>query len=169
VAARSEAGTVFARSNTGVVGSNSTRGMDVSVRLFCVCVVLWVGSGLATGWSPVQGVGRLCIGLRNWKCCQDPKGSRAIESEREERKTSDKIVKDRDGSSAWTRWSVSIRIHGMWPRRDCARPVSALMWHGHQESRDGVRDKFQASSSITCPLLLSNRRLGGRAKSGFRF
>jgi hypothetical protein len=27
---------VFARSNTGVVGSNLTRGMDVCVRLFCV-------------------------------------------------------------------------------------------------------------------------------------
>jgi hypothetical protein len=29
--------------------------MDVCVRLFCVCI-LYVGSGLATGWSPVQGV-----------------------------------------------------------------------------------------------------------------
>jgi hypothetical protein len=26
------------------------------VRLFCVCVALCVGSGLATGLSPVQGV-----------------------------------------------------------------------------------------------------------------
>jgi hypothetical protein len=26
------------------------------VRLFCVCVVLCVGSDLATGWSHVQGV-----------------------------------------------------------------------------------------------------------------
>jgi hypothetical protein len=26
------------------------------VRLFCVCVVVCVGSGLAKGWSPVQGV-----------------------------------------------------------------------------------------------------------------
>jgi hypothetical protein len=30
--------------------------MDVCVRLFCVGVVLCVGSCLATGWSPVQGV-----------------------------------------------------------------------------------------------------------------
>jgi hypothetical protein len=30
--------------------------MDVCVRLFCVCVVLCVGSGPATGISPVQGV-----------------------------------------------------------------------------------------------------------------
>jgi hypothetical protein len=56
VAARSKAWTVFARSNTGIVGSNRTRGMDICVRLFCVHVVLCVGSGLATGWSPIQGV-----------------------------------------------------------------------------------------------------------------
>jgi hypothetical protein len=30
--------------------------MDVCMRLFCVCVVLCVDSGLATGWSLVQGV-----------------------------------------------------------------------------------------------------------------
>jgi hypothetical protein len=31
------------------VGPNPTRGMDVCVCLFGVCVVLCVGSGLATG------------------------------------------------------------------------------------------------------------------------
>jgi hypothetical protein len=36
VAARSQAWTVFVRSNTVIVGSNPTRGMDVCVRLFCV-------------------------------------------------------------------------------------------------------------------------------------
>jgi hypothetical protein len=36
--------TVFARWNAVIVGSNPTQGMDV-----CVCVVLCVGSGLATG------------------------------------------------------------------------------------------------------------------------
>jgi hypothetical protein len=56
VAARSKAWTVFALSNTEVVGSNSKVDMDVCVRLFCVCVVLCLGSGLATGWSPVKGV-----------------------------------------------------------------------------------------------------------------
>jgi hypothetical protein len=40
---------IFGRSNTGIVGSNPTRGMNVCVRLFCVCVVLCVGRGLATG------------------------------------------------------------------------------------------------------------------------
>jgi hypothetical protein len=28
----------------------------MSVWIYCVCAVLCVGSGLATGWSPVQGV-----------------------------------------------------------------------------------------------------------------
>jgi hypothetical protein len=41
--------TVFSRSNARIVGSNTTPGMDDCVRLFCVCVVLCVGSGLATG------------------------------------------------------------------------------------------------------------------------
>jgi hypothetical protein len=56
VDAQSTAWTVFGRSNTGIVCLNPTRGMDVCVRLFCVCVVLCVGRGLATGLSPVQGV-----------------------------------------------------------------------------------------------------------------
>jgi hypothetical protein len=51
-AARSEAWTVFARSNTGIVGSNPIRGVKVSMRLFCVYVALRVGSSLTTGWSP---------------------------------------------------------------------------------------------------------------------
>jgi hypothetical protein len=37
-----------------VVGSNATRGMNVCV--YSVFVLPCVGSGLATGWSPVQGV-----------------------------------------------------------------------------------------------------------------
>jgi hypothetical protein len=48
VTARSKAWMVFARSNTGIVGPNPTQGIDVCVRLFCVCVVLCVGSVLAT-------------------------------------------------------------------------------------------------------------------------
>jgi hypothetical protein len=49
VAARSEARTVFARSNTEIVGSNPTREIHVCMRLFCICVVLCVGSDLAKG------------------------------------------------------------------------------------------------------------------------
>jgi hypothetical protein len=40
MAAWSKAWNVFARSNTGTVSSNLARGMDVCMRLFCVCVVL---------------------------------------------------------------------------------------------------------------------------------
>jgi hypothetical protein len=42
VAAPSKARTVFARSNTGIVGSNLTRSLDICVRLFCVCVALYM-------------------------------------------------------------------------------------------------------------------------------
>jgi hypothetical protein len=42
--------TIFARSNAGIVDSNPTQDMDVCVRLFCVYVVLCLGSGLAKGW-----------------------------------------------------------------------------------------------------------------------
>jgi hypothetical protein len=49
VAALSKAWTVFARSNAGIVGSNPTQGVDVSV-------VLCVGSGLATVWFLIEGV-----------------------------------------------------------------------------------------------------------------
>jgi hypothetical protein len=78
VAARSKARTVFARLNTGIVGSNPTESMYVCVCLFCVCVVLCVGSGLVTGWSPSKEFYRLCIGIKNWKSGQSPKGCRAM-------------------------------------------------------------------------------------------
>jgi hypothetical protein len=45
LAARSEARTVFARSNTEIVSSNTTGGIDIHVALFRVCI----SSGLATG------------------------------------------------------------------------------------------------------------------------
>jgi hypothetical protein len=52
VAALSKAWTFFARSDAGIVGSNLTPGMDV----WCVyAFILCLGSGLATGWSLVQG------------------------------------------------------------------------------------------------------------------
>jgi hypothetical protein len=37
VTARSKAWTVIARSNAGIMDSNPIRGMDVCVRLFCLC------------------------------------------------------------------------------------------------------------------------------------
>jgi hypothetical protein len=38
MAERSEARTVFGRSNTGIVGSNPTRGMDVCPRFSASCL-----------------------------------------------------------------------------------------------------------------------------------
>jgi hypothetical protein len=51
VDARSKALTVFARTNSGIVGLNPIQGMYVWVfmHLSCVCVVLCLGSGLARG------------------------------------------------------------------------------------------------------------------------
>jgi hypothetical protein len=63
---------IFARSNTGIVGSNLTRGMNVCVRLFSFYVIPYVGSGVATSWSPVQGVLPTVYRLRNWESCQGP-------------------------------------------------------------------------------------------------
>jgi hypothetical protein len=52
LAALSEAWTVVARSNTEILGSNPTGGIDVCMRLLCVSVVLCVDGGHATGLIP---------------------------------------------------------------------------------------------------------------------
>jgi hypothetical protein len=51
MAERSKTCTAFDRSNTGIVGSNPARGMDV---YFCVFYVVFscVGRDFASGWSP---------------------------------------------------------------------------------------------------------------------
>jgi hypothetical protein len=78
VAARSMAWTVFALSDTWIMDSNPTWDMDVCVRLFCAYAVLCAGSGLAMGWSPIQGV--LLTVSRNWNSGQSPKkGCRTID------------------------------------------------------------------------------------------
>jgi hypothetical protein len=51
VTARSKVWTIFALTNTRIVGSNPTQGMNV-----CVYSVFVSCGGLATGWSPVHGV-----------------------------------------------------------------------------------------------------------------
>jgi hypothetical protein len=55
VAARYNAWPVFARSNAGIP------------LKACVCVVLCVGRGLATGWSPAQGVLPTVYGIKKLK------------------------------------------------------------------------------------------------------
>jgi hypothetical protein len=69
-----EGRSIFARSKAGIVGSNPTWGMVVCVRLFCVCVVLCVNSGLATGRSLVQGVLPAAYRLGNWESGNGPQG-----------------------------------------------------------------------------------------------
>jgi hypothetical protein len=59
------------------VGSNPTQRMNVCVCLFCVCVVLFVGNGLATGWSPVKGVLPIVYMIKNLKMW--PRTTRAVE------------------------------------------------------------------------------------------
>jgi hypothetical protein len=49
--------------------------ISVCVRLFCVCVVLCIGSCFATGWFPVQWVLPTAYRLRNWKSGQGPQGA----------------------------------------------------------------------------------------------
>jgi hypothetical protein len=49
MAARSEASTVFGRSNIGITRSNPARGMDVCPRFFFCVVLSCVGRGLASG------------------------------------------------------------------------------------------------------------------------
>jgi hypothetical protein len=66
-AALSKVWAFFTRLNSEIMGSNPTQNIDICVRLFCVAVDLCVGSGLATGWSPVQRVILTVDRLRNWK------------------------------------------------------------------------------------------------------
>jgi hypothetical protein len=65
VAARSKAWNIFARSNTGIVVSNPAQGMDVCLRLFCVCVVL-CRSRPCVGQIPCSRSPTDCLRLRNW-------------------------------------------------------------------------------------------------------
>jgi hypothetical protein len=59
VAARSKSGTVFARLKAG-------HGCLYCLRLFCVCVVVYVHTGLAPGCDPPsKECYLLCIGSRN--------------------------------------------------------------------------------------------------------
>jgi hypothetical protein len=64
VAAWSKAWTVFTRSNTGIVDSNPTQGMDVFECVYSVFVLYCIGNGLDNGlilgpWSPTD-----CLGLK---------------------------------------------------------------------------------------------------------
>jgi hypothetical protein len=80
VAARSKTWTVFARSNTGIVGSNPT--WDINICVYSVFVLSYVQVA-ALRWDdpPSKESYRLCKRSRNWKSGQGrTKGFRAIDS-----------------------------------------------------------------------------------------
>jgi hypothetical protein len=58
VAEPSKIRTDFTSSNSGIVGSNPTKDMDVCVRFLCVCVVLCIGISLE--WADPSS--KECIG-----------------------------------------------------------------------------------------------------------
>jgi hypothetical protein len=85
--------------------------MDVCVRLFCVCAVLFAGSGLETGWSPSKDSYRLCKRSRNWKIGQDPKGCSAIgrETDRQRQTETDRDTEtQRDRETETDRFPFTI-------------------------------------------------------------
>jgi hypothetical protein len=80
VAARSRVRNIFARSDTGIVCSNPTRGTDVCAFILCLCCPVYVAA-LRRAYPPSKEPSRLCIRLRNWKKRPGPKlGCRTISS-----------------------------------------------------------------------------------------
>jgi hypothetical protein len=66
--------TVAARSKAWTVFLVQTFKAWMSVCVYSLLVLSCVGSGLATGWSPIQGVLSTVLGLRHWsetKCYTD--------------------------------------------------------------------------------------------------
>jgi hypothetical protein len=68
VAARSRAWTIFAPSDSGIVGSNPIQGMDV-----CICIALCIGTASRRAYHSSKESYRLCKKLlRNWWRGQGP-------------------------------------------------------------------------------------------------
>jgi hypothetical protein len=84
----------------------------------CVYSVFVLGSFLATGWSPVQGVLPTVLGLRNWSETELHSGSSRKEREREKE----------DKAKLWLRmnWQLCMQSSGVlaapmsrWGGQDC--------------------------------------------------
>jgi hypothetical protein len=115
VAAQSKAWSVPARSYTGIVGSNPTRSLDSCMSLFCV--VLCVGSGFATGWSPRP------------RSPTDVGGNRRIDP------------RFLNLGTSW-RWVVSFMLRLLYPRRKGLRyPLDRRL--GGPQSRSGQRGEVK--------------------------
>jgi hypothetical protein len=79
VAARSNACTVFARSNAGIVSSNPAQGIDVCIAcVYSVFVLSCVDRGLATANPPVQGVLPTVYAIKKLK--KQPKSNKGLYS-----------------------------------------------------------------------------------------
>jgi hypothetical protein len=65
----------------------------MSVCVYSVCVVLCVGSGRTTGWSPVQGVLQTVHRIKKLKKKPGSKGCKAIERERKKERTNERTTK----------------------------------------------------------------------------
>jgi hypothetical protein len=76
-AARSKARNDFARSNTGIVGSNLIRRMDICMRFFCLCYPVYIAALRRA--DPVQGVLPTVYKIRNseWKKATKPKPNKS--------------------------------------------------------------------------------------------
>jgi hypothetical protein len=121
VAERSKVCTVFARSEDGIVGSIPYKAwmFGMCMCLFCVCVVLCLGRGLATSRSPVRGVLPSVKWLWNWKSEARTQGG-CKTSEKKSRLTTQKISKlislsTLFSGTCYSRSSLNERDHNSHP------------------------------------------------------
>jgi hypothetical protein len=106
------------------------------VCVYSVCVVLCVGSGLSTGWSPIQGVLPTVNRITKLKSDQGPKKScRAIDSSIEY-----------EAECLWSRGIPKIGV--FWDTTPCS-----LLENYHRFSE-------------TCFLYLHDRRIRGALRKG---
>jgi hypothetical protein len=162
VAARSKVWTVVARSNAGIVGSNPTQGMDVCSHLFWVCVVLGVGSGLATGWSLVQG--DLPTVYRIKKLKKRPRYNNGLYSHRETDRLSDSsfnvslLVKESGKNGGWCNYTSFIQMNIDWRLYD-TRSANSMAW---AQNARGRWEPFLCSKPWRVKIILENQAyLGG--------
>jgi hypothetical protein len=156
--------------------------MDVCVRLFCVCVVLCVGSGLATGCSPVQGILPTVYRITKLKSGQIPtKGCRAIDDDDDDKVVFIDghiyIVTYTAGCKAceWTRFCFSAAHNLTWP---LSASPNSFVWARIlvtfvQTSRRSWPERQQCQSrwwpliGVHKPARISTRPALGHAVQGF--
>jgi hypothetical protein len=98
----------------------------MSVCLFCVCVVLRVGSGIATGWSPVQGVQQTAYRIKKLKNLPRPNKGLYSNNNNDNNNDNNKVIiiiikgppRWSSGHSSWLQiqrpWFDSRRYQVLW-------------------------------------------------------